>query len=136
MKKVFAILGVIFTVIVVIVAAIFIKLDREATAFIQDVVPKIATNWSSQELVDRATPELKKKVAKARDKFDGIFLMFRRLGSFKHLDKPKGMLGNYTTVGDFEKGKATIKIQLRRVNDIWKINRFEIDSDVFIPSKA
>jgi 5-bromo-4-chloroindolyl phosphate hydrolysis protein len=64
MKKVFAILGGIFAVIIVIiviVAAIFIKLDREATAFIQDVVPKIVTNWNSQELVDRATPELIKR---------------------------------------------------------------------------
>jgi hypothetical protein len=45
-------------------------------------------------------------------------------------------LGNYTAHGEFEKGKATIKIQLRRVNDTWKINGFRINSDVFLPPKA
>lgn len=155
MKKLFAILGVIFAVIIVIIviaAAIFIprtlKLDREATAYIQDAVPKIVTNWSSQELVDRATPELM-DAAKSRDRLDRLFVMFQQLGSFKHLDKPKGTvgssafsgegtvtLGNYTAQGDFEKGKASIKIQLRRVNNTWKINGFHINSDVFLPPKA
>jgi hypothetical protein len=155
MKKLFVILGVIFTVIIaiiVIAAAIFIpltlKLDREATAYIQDAVPKIVTNWNSQELVDRATPELIDAM-KSRDQLDRLFVMFRQLGSFKHLDKPEGAvvssaftgegtvtLGNYTAQGDFEKGKATIKIQLRRVHDTWKINGFRINSDVFLPPKA
>jgi hypothetical protein len=155
MKKLFFILGVIFAVIIaiiVIAAAIFIprtlKLDREATAYIQDAVPKIVTNWNSQGLVDQATPELMNSV-KSRDELDRLFVMFRQLGSFKHLDKPEGAvvssaftgegtvtLGNYTAQGDFEKGKATIKIQLRRVDDTWKINGFRINSDVFLPAKA
>lgn len=155
MKKLFTIFGVIFAVIIVaivIAAAIFIprtlKLDREATAYIQDAVPKIVANWNSQELVDRATPELLDS-AKSRDQLDRLFAMFRQLGSFKHLDKPEGVvvssaftgsgtvtLGNYTANGEFEKGAATIKIQLRRVNGTWKINGFRINSDVFLPPKA
>lgn len=155
MKKLFTILGIIFAtiiVIIVIAAVVFIprtlKLDHEATAYIQDAVPKIVTDWNSQELVDRATPELL-AAAKKNDELDRLFVMFRQLGSFKQLDKPEGIvvssaftgegtvtLGNYTTHGDFEKGKATIKIQLRRVNDTWKINGFRINSDVFLPPKA
>ena len=155
MKKLFAILGVIFAVIIVIIviaAAIFIprtlKLDREATAYIQDAVPKIVTNWNSQELVDRATPELI-AAGKSHDEMDRLFVMFRQLGSFKHLDKPEGTVvssaftgsgtvtvGNYTAHGEFEKGTATIKIQLRRVDNTWKINGFRINSDAFLPPKA
>ena len=155
MKKLFTILGIIFATIIVfivIAAAIFIprtlKLDREATAYIQDAVPKIVTNWSSQELIDRATPGLIDS-AKSHDQLDRLFVMFRQLGSFKQLDKPEGMvvssaytgegtvtLGNYTAHGDFEKGKATIKIQLRRVDGTWKINGFRINSDVFLPPKS
>lgn len=155
MKKLFTILGVIFAVILVIIgiaAAIFIprtlKLDREATAYIQEAVPKIVTNWNSQELVDRATPELL-AAGGSRDKIDRLFEMFQRLGSFKHLDKPKGIvtssaytgtgtvtLGNYKAQAEFEKGMARIEIQLRRVNDAWKINGFHIFSDALLPPKS
>ena len=138
--------------IIAVAAAIFIprtlKLDREATIYIEDAVPKIVTNWNSQELVDRATPELL-DAAKSHDQLERLFVMFRQLGSFKHLDKPEGTVvsgtytgtgtytvGNYTAHGEFEKGAATIKIQLQRVDGVWKINGFRINSDVFLPPKA
>lgn len=155
MKKLFTILGVIFALIIVIfvvVAAIFIpralKLNREATTYIQDAVPKIVTNWNSHELVDRATPELLAS-AKSRDEIDRLFVMFRQLGSLKHIDTPTGTvvssaftgsgtvtIGDYTAHAEFEKGQAIIKIQLRRVNETWKINGFRINSDVFLPQKT
>jgi hypothetical protein len=154
MKKLFIILGVIFAtfiLILIIVAAIFIprtlKLDREATAYIEDAVPKIVTHWNSQELIDRATPELI-EASKSTDATARLFEMFQKLGSFQHLDKPLGVvvssaftgsgtvtLGNYTAHGEFEKGPATIKIQLRRANDTWKINAFYVYSDALLPPK-
>jgi hypothetical protein len=86
---------------------------------------------------------------KSRDELDRLFVMFRQLGSFKHLDEPEGTVmssaltgtgtttvGNYSAHAEFEKGPATIKIQLRRVNDTWQINGFRINSDVFLPPKA
>lgn len=152
MKKILMILGGIFAVIVLVlgvVAAIFIpralKLDREATAYIQDAVPKIVAHWDSQELVDRATPELLSS-AKSRTEIDRLFVMFQRLGALKQLDKSKGgitssaftgagtvTLGNYTAKAKFEKGDANVQIQLRRVNNAWKINGFRINSDAFLP---
>ncbi len=154
MKKLLTILGGIFAVIIVIlvtVAVIFIpralKLDREATAYIQDIVPKIVTGWNSQALIDRATPELLSATNSGED-IGRLFVMFQQLGFLRHLDTPKGQvvssafsgtgtvtLGNYTARADFEKGPATIQIQLRRVNDTWKINGFRINSDVFLPPK-
>jgi hypothetical protein len=155
MKKVFTILGAIFAVILVIIviaAAIFIpralKLDRDATAYIQSEVPKIVEHWNPQALSDRASPELL-KVPKYKDEIDRYFEMFSKLGALKHLDAPKGAVysgtytgtgsytvGNYTAGADFEKGKATIKMQLMRVGETWKINSFYIYSDVFLPPKA
>ena len=154
MKKFFTILGVIFAVILIIfiiAAVIFIsralKLDREATAYIQDAVPKIVAQWNAQELVDRATPELL-AATKSREELDRLFIMFRQLGALKHLDTPKGMvtsgafsgtglvtIGNYTSKVEFEHGIAMMQIQLRRVDDTWKINGFHINSDVFLPQK-
>ena len=155
MKKVFNILGIIFAVIIVIIviaAAIFIpraiKLDREATAYIKDAVPKIVTNWKSQELVDRATPQLLASVT-SRDMIDRMFVMFQRLGSLKNLETPKGTVvsyantgtgaitvGNYKVLGEFENGKARIEIQVCRVGDTWKINGFKVYSDALLPTKA
>jgi len=155
MKKILVILGTIFAIILVIIgiaAAIFIpralKLDHEAMAYIKEAVPKIVTGWKSQELVDRATPELL-DAAGSRDKVDRMFGWFQQLGSFKHLDEPEGMvttssytgtgtvtLGNYKARAEFEKGPARIEIQLRRVGDTWKINGFKVFSDVLLPPKA
>ena len=149
------ILGGIFAAILVIIgiaAAIFIPrllaLDREATAYIQDAVPKIVENWNSQELLDRATPELLSAM-KSSEESNRLFTMFQQLGSLKRLETPSGgvvtraytstgtsTVGNYTAQADFEKGTATIHIQLRRVNDTWRINGFHIGSDVFLPPKT
>jgi len=116
--------------------------------YIQDAVPKIVTNWNSQELMDRATPELLAAVKK-NDELDRLFIMFKRLGSLKHLDQPEGTVvsstytgtgtvtfGNYKTHAEFEKGEARIEIQLRLVGDTWKINGFRIFSDALLPPKA
>jgi hypothetical protein len=155
MKKLLTILGVVFAVIIVIVviaAVIFIpgaiKRDHEAMAYIKEAIPKIVTGWKSQELVDRATPELL-DAAGSRDKVDRMFDWFRQLGSFKYLDEPEGMvttssftgsgtvtLGNYKTRAEFEKGPARIEIQLLRVGNTWKINSFKVFSDALFPPKA
>lgn len=154
MKRFLTILGAVFgtiIVVAVIAAVIFVvramKLDGEATAYIQDAAPKILQQWNVQELVDRATPELL-AAAKSREQFDRMFAMFRQLGTLNHLDAPKGSItsgaftstgvvtiGNYTATAEFEQGAATLQIQLRRVDDTWKINGFYIKSDVFLPQK-
>lgn len=151
MKKFFMILGGIFGVILVIAgiaAAILIpaalRLDKDATAYIKDAVPKIVTNWNIQEMVNRASPQLNSTVA-SHGGYDRLFEMFHRLGAFKQLGAPKGSvgasaftgqgaatLGNYTVPAEFEKGQATIQIQLRRFNDTWQINGFYVQSDVFL----
>lgn len=155
MKKLLIVLGGVFAVIIILIiiaAAIFIpraiKLDHQATAYLKDAVPKIVDHWNSQEPVSRATPQLM-SVAKSQDEIDRLFVMFGQLGSLKHLEDPKGAvytgtymgqgtatIGNFTVQGDFEKGPATLKIQLFRVGDGWKINGFHIDSTVFLPPKT
>ena len=153
MKAFLSILGGIFAVILVIAvvfAAIFIpkalKLDHEATAYIQDTVPKIVAKWNSHELIDRATPDLL-SATKSGTEIDRIFNMFRELGTLSHIDTPTGTVGshvlsrekgvvtvgNYKVHADFEKGPATISIQLKREDGGWKINGFHIDSEVFLP---
>src|SRR5947207_12779150 len=130
MKKFLAVLGCIFGVIIiaiVIIAAIFIprsiKLDKEATAYIQDVVPKIVASWDLQPLIDRATPEFASSMKSSAD-LGRIFTMFRQLGGRKNLEKPKGHvmsgmlsksvhypIGIYVTYADISSGKPIIIAQ-------------------------
>jgi hypothetical protein len=152
MKKFLTFLGGVVGVILVIAiiaAAILIpkaiRLDRDARAYMSDALPKIIDHWDSQQLVNRATPELM-IAAKSPAEIERLFVMFRHLGAPKHLDEPKGgmtgqaftgsgtgVFGNYTVAGSFEQGDATIDIQLKRTGDSWQINGFHIDSDAFIP---
>jgi hypothetical protein len=152
MKKLFTCLGVVFAVIIlafIVLFAVFIprafKLGNEATAYIQTEVPKIVKHWNAQGLVDRATPDLI-AAAKSREDLDRMFVMFQQLGSLKHLDTPSGgvhigastnhgsaTIANFTADAEFEKGPATISIQLLRTDDTWKINGFRIESNVFLP---
>ena len=151
MKKFLAILGGIFGVIIiaVLILAVIsiprsIKLDKQATAYIQNTVPEIVGSWNAQALIDRATPELASSMKSSADT-GRIFTMFQQLGALKHLDKPTGhitsgassktgpiTIGSYVAQDDFEKGKATISIQLRRSGNSWEINGFHVDSDVFL----
>ena len=123
-------------------------LDKEATTYLTNEVPKIVDHWNSQNLLDRASTNLV-AVLKPRQKLDQLFEMFQQLGSLKQLDTPKGSVvttsftgqgthtvGNYTIQADFEKGPASISVQLLRVGNDWKINGFYIHSDVFLPAKA
>ena|SRR5436190_15199037 len=154
MKKFLAVLGCIFGVIIiaiVIIAAIFIprsiKLDKEATAYIQDVVPKIVASWDPQPLIDRATPEFASSMKSSAD-LGRIFTMFRQLGGLKNLEKPTGnvtsgtfsqtgpiTIGNYVAKAEFEKGKATILVQLKRSGDTWQINDFISTRTCFFPQR-
>jgi hypothetical protein len=155
MKRFFTCLGVVFAVIVVvliIVFAIFIprafQLRNEACTYLESEVPKIVENWNSQELINSATPELSSAMSNGGD-IDKLFTMFRQLGSLKHLDQAGGgvyiwattehgssTVGNFTIPAEFEKGPATIQIQVIKTGDTWKINGFRINSKVFLPPKA
>jgi heme/copper-type cytochrome/quinol oxidase subunit 2 len=64
MKKVLTILGAIFICLIVAGVIFFSgiyyyasRLDREAKAYVDEVVPIIVTSWNTKELINRASPE-------------------------------------------------------------------------------
>ncbi|HEX7531447.1 MAG TPA: hypothetical protein VF333_09905 [Pyrinomonadaceae bacterium] len=155
MKKVLMVLGglfVAFVTVVVIAAAVFIpralKLDKDAAAYIEQAVPKIAEHWDTQALLDRASPEFM-SVTKSPEDLKRLFIVFRRLGALKHFDTPKGTVsngvfsdtgsfsvGHYTVRGTFDHGAADITIQVRRTRNGWTIDGFHINSELFLPPEA
>jgi hypothetical protein len=155
MKKLLIVLGAVFATIIVIVAILgiimiphWLRLNKDAKVYLTNNVPLIVDHWNPQNLFDRATPEL---IADARPReVDKLYDMFRQLGTLKHLNAPElGNIGsqafskqgtytygNYTIHADFQKGPATISIQLLYMGTGWKINNFRINSDVFLPNKT
>ena len=154
MKKFFSVLGGCFVLIIVIAGislAIFIpralRLDREATDYINETLPKVVSPWNSAALLDHSSTELVATL-KSPDDIQNLFAMFQKLGALKHLDAPTGSVssmaftgkgsgtfGNYVVHAEFEAGPASINIQLQRVGESWKINGFHVNSRALFEKK-
>jgi hypothetical protein len=152
MKKVFTVLGCIFAALLaigIILAVIFVpralRLQHAGAAYLETALPAIVGSWDANALVARATPELLATITPRAD-LDRLFRDFTKLGHLKHLDPATGTivasaatgsgaatLGNFTAQADFEHGPATIRVQLKRVGDTWKINGFHVSSKAFLP---
>lgn len=143
MKKVLTILGVIFICLIVVGAIVFSGfyyytsgLDKEAQAYIDEVVPRIVTYWNSRELIDHASPEFlqvfpAKKVELLFDAFSeqmGPLKEYKGVtGKIKIDISPRGkpiIIADYLVEAVFEKTPAKIQIQMIRHNDKWEIVGF------------
>ena len=151
MKKFFAILGIIFLVIIVIgaVGISFIAvrgnaLDKESRAYADAAIPAVASGWSQRELLARASPELKQVVM--QQKIDQMFAWFTSLGRLQKCEPAQGQAGitvtpqtgkvisgQYTAKAKFEKGDATITLGLIKHGDQWQILSFYVDSPALVP---
>jgi hypothetical protein len=151
MKKLFAVLGIIFLIIILLAAVgigfIAVRgnaLDKESRAYADAAVPAIIMNWNEKELLDRASPEFKKAVT--QEQLDQMFRWFTSLGGFQSSEPTQGQAGitvtpqtgkvisgQYTAKAKFEKGDATIKLVLIKHGDQWQIVSFYVDSPALVP---
>lgn len=114
-------------------------LDAESKAFVDDAVPAITATWDAQQLLDRATPELR-----ASAKPQELKALFERFSQFGPLVQYEGATGeslmsymagsgsivaaSYLAKARFRNGNATIKIVLRKRDGRWMIHNFHVDS--------
>jgi hypothetical protein len=151
MKKFFAILGIIFLVIVVLgaigIGFIAVRgnaLDKESRTYADAAIPAVVSGWSEQELFTRASPEFKQAVT--QEKLDQMFHWFTSLGRLQKCEPAQGQAGitvtpqtgkvisgQYTAKAKFEKGDATIKLVLIKHGDQWQIASFYVDSPALVP---
>jgi hypothetical protein len=114
------------------------ELDAESRAFVDSAVPAIAARWSKQELLDRATPELRENAKPAR--LQMMFEALSRLGRPVEYEGATGQAtmtyiagsgstvsGSYTAKVKFEGGSAAFKIGLLRRDGHWMIHNFHVD---------
>jgi hypothetical protein len=151
MKKFLIVLGSLFLVIVILVAGgiAFVavrgtRLDKESKAYADAAIPAIVSAWSEKALLDRASPEFKKAVT--IDELDRLFRWFSGLGRLQHCAPAEGhslmsatteygrrISAAYDAEAAFEKGNATIKLNLIKHGDRWQIMGFHVSSAALLP---
>jgi hypothetical protein len=114
-------------------------LDAESRAFVDAAVPAIAAGWSKDQLLERATPELRAnaKPSELRALFDAL----ARLGPLIEYQGATGearmsyMIGSGSTVSAsyiakarFQNGTATFRIVALRRDGHWMIHNFHADA--------
>lgn len=142
MKQFFIILGVVFLIIVVLGAIGIIvialrgnALDKQSKAYADDAIPAIVDGWKERELLERASPEFKKAVT--QQQIDQLFQRFAGLGRLQKCEPAHGQSvmsattqsGNtikaeYTAKAKFERGEATIQLDLVKHGDQWQVLGF------------
>ena len=152
MKKFLIVLGSIFLALILLggigIAFTAIRgtaLDKESKAYADSAIRAIVSTWSEKELLDRASPELKKAVT--IDQLDRFFLAYyNTLGGLQKCEPAQGQAtmsltsqtgrmttGQYMAKTTFEKGEATITLTLIKHGGGWQIEGFYVDSPAFVP---
>jgi hypothetical protein len=146
MRRFLYILGAL-TLIIIVAAGIGLSvffyeghaLDAESKAFVDRAVPAITATWSEQQLLDRATPELRANV-----KPEELKALFDRLSQLGPLVEYEGATGeatmsyiagsvgtvsaSYVAKARFQNGTATFRIVLMKRDGRWLIHNFHVDS--------
>jgi hypothetical protein len=122
-------------------------LDAESKAFVDTAVPAISARWSEQELLDRATPELRKSVKPGE--LAALFNTFSRLGSLvayegatgeatmSYMDGSGGVVSAaYVATAKFQNGRGSFRIGLIKRDGQWLIHNFHVDRAPGSPAGA
>jgi hypothetical protein len=149
MKTALSIIGIVFLILLVIGAGFigFVayegnKFDASSKAYVDESVPAIVGNWSTDELIKRESPQLRKVASD--DDLAALFSKLSVLGSMQSYDDAKGgakmnltpssgfqVTAAYVAKATFQNGKAEIKVNLIQVDGVWQIYGFHVDSPIF-----
>ena len=116
-----------------------VKLNNEATAYVDEAIPAISAHWNASELLERGTPELKKDAPP-----DVLAKLFRTLEPLRRLTKYEGakgssntsystdtgtsITGDFVATAEYENGTATFDVVVVKRNGQWMINGFHYDA--------
>ena len=144
MKTVLMILGAVFLILIIAVAGfvgysayIGTKLDASSKAYVDASIPAIISTWSRDELIKRASPQLRKSTSD--EQIGELFLKLAELGPFQSYDGSKGeshvsysnqygkvIAASYTANATFQNGKVDIQIKLIQINGEWWLLGFHV----------
>lgn len=141
MKKFLMVLGAIFAVPLIGFVVVAIRgsaLDRESKTYADTAAIAIVSDWSTQALFDRASPDFMKTTT--REQVDSLFAQLRVLGRMTKYDGSKGDSSSFYNVSartltitavyfahaEFEHGSAQIKITVLKRGGYWQIVGFYV----------
>jgi hypothetical protein len=151
MRKFFMWLGIGTAALIVLAVAgmVFLairgsELDGESRVYAAESIAAIVPAWSHEELLRRATPQL--KAAAKPFEVAALFNAFSAgLGKLLENELPVGsaivsvtagegkvIAANYVVKARFEKGDAVIRVSLLKQDDQWRVQGFYIDSPAAI----
>jgi hypothetical protein len=151
MKKFLIGLGVIFLLLILVVAVLIgyaaftgSKLDKESKAYVDAAVPAILSSWNEQELLSRESPEFQKATSSAD--VDRLFRWFRTLGPLHKYEGARGeaitsvtpqtgkvISARYVAKAVFNAGEANVEVGLIKHGSQWQIARFNVIPPAPIP---
>jgi hypothetical protein len=145
MKKLLMVLGGIFGLILLLLIGLIgygfyegPQLDAESKAWVDSIVPKVATTWDAKVLIENGSPELLETASV--EEFDELMTSIStELGAFKKYGESQGEAGihinngqktitaEYRAWAEYEKGVAQITIRGIKREDSWKILNFHVN---------
>jgi len=152
MKKVLAILGGVFLVLLLGIA-LFVgyaahegqALDASSKKYVEESVPPIFSTWSKDELLKRSSPQMLEVIRKNPQQLDRLFLKLSALGSLKSFSVTGGdsnvvymtrdgkvTTASYVGRAIFEKGNAQIAVRLIQLSGNWHILSFRVSSPLLL----
>ena len=161
MKTFFAVLGVIFLIVIIaaVAGAGYLAmrenpldaisfwllstrgktLNEESKVYADAAIPAIVGSWSERELIDRESPEFKQAVS--QQQLDELFQRISTLGHLQKCEPAQGqsmmsamthaIKAHYIAKATFEKGEAEIDLSLIKHGDQWQIESFFVKSPAF-----
>ncbi len=150
MKKTLIIGAVIAILLIGIFVTLFMlnrmapQVQKDAQNYVDSNLHKIVQNWNSEELINRASPDLLKVAS--REQFTELFKMLSsKLGSLKKYKGSKGTIslttsyrgiartGVFEAEAIFTQAPAAILCRIVWLDGTWKINEFRVKSEVLNP---
>jgi len=120
-------------------------LDAESKAYVETAVRAISSKWDQQELLDRASPELRASLKP--DALTQVFDKFSQYGSLVEYEGATGeakmfylngetkISAEYKGNAKFDNGEATFNVALVKLSGKWLIYNFRFDSIGEWPTK-
>lgn len=153
MKKILMWIGALFTLLITLCIGAFLifstfwgkPLDESSKKYIDESIPAIASEWSPEELLKRASPELINTINKNPESLNKLFSKLQKLGKLNNytgssgessatlnLSGPNSVTAGYIASVDFENGKAVVTIKLIQIDNEWKITYFYVNSPALL----
>lgn len=146
MNKFFKILGIVFLATLVGLGALLgygsysaSKFDAPSKAYVDKVIPIIASSWSSDDVIEQASPQLRQVMQP--EALKQTLLNLSKLGQLRQYDGAKGQANvsfttqagkvisaTYVANATFENGAAQINIRVIQVNGQWMLSDFYFNS--------